>query len=296
MGEHTIRCNGVDLAAQTFGKDTDPAVLLMAGNGCSMYWWRDEFCRRLAADSRFVIRYDYRDTGRSVTYEPGHPGYRSYDLAQDAAALVGALGVRPAHLVGWSMGGALAVLVALERALAGSRPFDDEYARSLHERGRQNGGRSSGNHVLMEPGSAWRHRLPELTVPTLVIHGREDPLHPLEHGQALAREIPGAALLALESTGHELPPAVWDLVIPAIVERTKTEVRTVMTAPETDFPAGIGAPARRALAAAGYTKLEQLTGVTESEIGQLHGVGPKALRLLRDTLACNGQGFAPLGA
>jgi predicted flap endonuclease-1-like 5' DNA nuclease len=59
------------------------------------------------------------------------------------------------------------------------------------------------------------------------------------------------------------------------------------------LPPGIGAPAERALTAAGYSRLEQLTHVTEAELGQLHGVGPKALRLLREALASSGRGFQP---
>ena len=57
-----------------------------------------------------------------------------------------------------------------------------------------------------------------------------------------------------------------------------------------DFPK-IGAPATRALAAAGYTRLEQLTKVTEAELGQLHGMGPKALGILRETLKAQGLSF-----
>jgi predicted flap endonuclease-1-like 5' DNA nuclease len=59
------------------------------------------------------------------------------------------------------------------------------------------------------------------------------------------------------------------------------------------LPPGIGAPAERALTGAGYSRLEQLTHVTEAELGQLHGVGPKALRLLREALASSGRGFQP---
>ncbi|MFB7940041.1 DNA-binding protein, partial [Streptomyces sp. NPDC056049] len=50
--------------------------------------------------------------------------------------------------------------------------------------------------------------------------------------------------------------------------------------PETDFPRGIGAPATRALAAVGYTRLDQLAGVPSADLAALHGVGPKALRVL----------------
>jgi hypothetical protein len=40
-----------------------------------MLWWEEGFCQMLADSGRFVIRYDHRDTGRSITYEPGRPGY-----------------------------------------------------------------------------------------------------------------------------------------------------------------------------------------------------------------------------
>ena len=57
-----------------------------------------------------------------------------------------------------------------------------------------------------------------------------------------------------------------------------------------DFPK-IGAPAMRALEAAGYSRLEQLTKITEAELAQLHGMGPKALGILRETLKEKGLSF-----
>ena len=57
---------------------------------------------------------------------------------------------------------------------------------------------------------------------------------------------------------------------------------------ESDFPAGLSNPARRALASEGYSRLEQLTAVTEAEIAKLHGIGPNALAKLRDALAARG--------
>ena len=62
----------------------------------------------------------------------------------------------------------------------------------------------------------------------------------------------------------------------------------------TDFPK-IGAPALRALHSAGFTELEQLTKVTEAELMQLHGMGPKALGQLRQALADKGLAFAEKG-
>ena len=75
-----IRANGVDLCAETFGDPADPAILLIHGAGNSMLSWDEALCARLAAGPRFVIRYDLRDAGRSVSYEPGAPPYGLRDL------------------------------------------------------------------------------------------------------------------------------------------------------------------------------------------------------------------------
>ncbi|CAA9556743.1 MAG: hypothetical protein AVDCRST_MAG59-2212 [uncultured Thermomicrobiales bacterium] len=62
-----------------------------------------------------------------------------------------------------------------------------------------------------------------------------------------------------------------------------------------DLPAGIGNPARRALAAAGYDRLQKLTLLDERELLALHGVGPKAVAVLRQELAAKGLAFAEPG-
>ena len=111
-----VRANGVDLCVEAFGDPADPALLLIMGSSASMDWWEDEFCRRVAAGLLFVIRYDQRDTGRSVTYPPGAPPYTMQDLATDAVGVLDAFGVSRAHVVGMSMGGAVAQLVALDHA------------------------------------------------------------------------------------------------------------------------------------------------------------------------------------
>ena len=59
-----------------------------------------------------------------------------------------------------------------------------------------------------------------------------------------------------------------------------------------DFPAGLAQPALRALSAAGYTRLDQLTNVKEADLLELHGMGPKAISLLRSALEADGRAFA----
>ncbi|WP_433262859.1 alpha/beta fold hydrolase [Actinosynnema sp. CS-041913] len=114
MTEQILRANGVDLCVETFGSSDDPAVLLIMGSTGSMDLWEDDFCARLAAHGRFVIRYDHRDTGRSVAYPPGEPGYTFPDLTADAVGVLDALDVDRAHVVGISMGGGIAQLLTLE--------------------------------------------------------------------------------------------------------------------------------------------------------------------------------------
>jgi pimeloyl-ACP methyl ester carboxylesterase len=113
VAERMIEANGVELCTESFGDPGDPPVLLVMGIGASMLWWEEGFCRLLADGGRFVIRYDHRDTGRSVTYEPGRPGYTGADLVADAAGVLAAHDVAAAHIVGVSAGGAFAQLLAL---------------------------------------------------------------------------------------------------------------------------------------------------------------------------------------
>ena len=111
MTERIVRVNGVDLCVETFGRPTEPTVLLV---GASLLTWDEDFCRRLAAGGRQVVRYDVRDTGRSTTDPAGEPSYALRDLVVDAAEVLDELGVDRAHVVGFSTGGWIAQLLALD--------------------------------------------------------------------------------------------------------------------------------------------------------------------------------------
>jgi pimeloyl-ACP methyl ester carboxylesterase len=114
VAERMIEANGVELCTEAFGDPRDPPILLIMGIAASMLWWEEGFCRMLADGGRFVIRYDHRDTGRSVTYEAGRPGYTGADLVADAAGVLDAYELPAAHIVGVSAGGAFAQLLALD--------------------------------------------------------------------------------------------------------------------------------------------------------------------------------------
>jgi pimeloyl-ACP methyl ester carboxylesterase len=89
--------------------------VLIAGAASSMDWWDEELCRRIADRGRFVVRYDHRDTGQSTSYPAGSPSYSGGDLRRDVVSVIDALGLPSAHLAGVSMGGAIAMVVALEQ-------------------------------------------------------------------------------------------------------------------------------------------------------------------------------------
>jgi pimeloyl-ACP methyl ester carboxylesterase len=279
-----VRANGVDLCAETFGHAASPALLLIGGIAMAMDWWEDGFCEWLAAGPRLVIRYDHRDTGESVSYEPGAPGYTGSDLVADPIGVLDALGIGRAHLVGVSMGGGIVqeaallfpervaslTLIATSPAVSdssrprlpppspklakhfaeplpdpnwsdraavidyvvadqlpylGSIPVDEAELRALAARivDRTVSMESSmTNHSSAEEGEPVRGRLGEIEAPTLVLHGTEDPLFPIAHGEQLATEMPGARLLPLEGMGHQVPPReLWDAVVPAILEHTE---------------------------------------------------------------------------
>ncbi len=114
MTEQFVDVNGVRLCVETFGRRDDPAILLVHGASASMLWWDAGLCEQLAAQGRFVLRYDQRDTGRSTTYPVGKPAYDLVDLAGDALALLDRFEVEHAHVVGCSMFGALVLLLGVD--------------------------------------------------------------------------------------------------------------------------------------------------------------------------------------
>lgn len=77
------------------------------------------------------------------------------------------------------------------------------------------------NHFLMEFDGPRSGTLSDINVPTLVVHGELDPVFPLPHGEALRNTIPGATLLVLPQTGHELPRPVWPKFVEGLIRHTR---------------------------------------------------------------------------
>lgn len=278
--EKMVTANGVSLCVQEFGASTGPGILLMGGAASSMDWWEDGFCERLAAGGRRVVRFDFRDTGRSVASPVGAPNYTGADLRGDVLALIDVLGLGPAHLVGLSMGGGIAQNLAvhhpsavatltvmstspggpglpppeprmaavfaepapepdwadraatIDHIVASLGPFaggygvDEPRVRALvariYDRTTDIAASQTNHWILEDDAEPLRPRLGEITAPALVMHGTDDPLFPVGHGEALAREIPGATFVPLPKVGHEFPPEpVWGLVTDAILAQVR---------------------------------------------------------------------------
>jgi pimeloyl-ACP methyl ester carboxylesterase len=122
--------NGIKIAYDTRGPAGAPAIVLIMGLGTQMTAWSDPFCDALAAGGYQVVRFDNRDVGLSSKIEGGRPvnmkwvflkamlgvkvqgPYTLADMAADGLGLMDKLGLRTAHLVGASMGGMIAQLIA----------------------------------------------------------------------------------------------------------------------------------------------------------------------------------------
>lgn len=126
----TVRANGLDLAYEQFGRDEDPALLLLMGLGGQLIAWPEAFCRQLADAGLRVIRMDNRDVGLSSKLNALHDYDSPYlafvkslvhlqirtpysldDMADDTLGLMDALRISTAHVVGISMGGMIAQLL-----------------------------------------------------------------------------------------------------------------------------------------------------------------------------------------
>ena len=120
------KSNGIDLAYETFGDPSDPALLMVMGLGCQLILWDQRLCEMLAGRGFHVIRFDNRDVGLSSKIEGGvepnifaalagdysSASYTLDDMAADAVGLLDHLGIDAAHVVGASMGGMIAQQMA----------------------------------------------------------------------------------------------------------------------------------------------------------------------------------------
>ena len=126
-GEQTAKVGELELCYETFGPAAAPPMLLIMGLASQMLLWDDQFCEQLAVRGFRVIRFDNRDIGRSTLMRgaviptrwqllrrsPRGAAYALEELAADSIGLLDHLKIGKAHIVGASMGGMIAQLVAI---------------------------------------------------------------------------------------------------------------------------------------------------------------------------------------
>ncbi len=129
--EAVAQANGIEITYDTFGDPQAKPMLLIMGLGAQMIAWEEDFCAQLAEQGHWVIRFDNRDIGLSTKFtEAGAPdltalmmasmqgqpvssAYLLSDMALDAVGLLDALDIKAAHVVGVSMGGMIAQMMAV---------------------------------------------------------------------------------------------------------------------------------------------------------------------------------------
>lgn len=281
----SVMSNGIRLEYAESGRKTDPVILLIMGLGTQMVAWPDALCDGLTRLRFRVIRFDNRDVGlstkvggddaadvtmqlvRAFTGSPFEPPYMLRDMAADTVGLLDALAIDRAHVVGISMGGMIAQIIAAEHPdrmasltlimtssgnpqlpmgtpeamkatlapkpdgsdreavvkhmmniyrVIGSPgfPMEDSELRAWVERSTDRvyypvGG---ARQLLAILGSGDRlDLLKKINCPTLVMHGADDPLVPVQAGKELARVIKGATLQLVPGMGHDLAPGLMPI-------------------------------------------------------------------------------------
>jgi pimeloyl-ACP methyl ester carboxylesterase len=286
--------NGITLAYESFGPPDRETILWIAGTGQQLTSWPMELLEALVTRGYRIVRFDNRDSGLSTMFdeagvpdaqavgaalaagEPPPLPYTLRDMARDAVGLLDALGIPQAHLVGVSMGGAIAQYVAIdfpERTLSltsvmansgnpalpvvadperfmalPTPPADDpqayiDYQVKVHQllnspaypsdeatlrewvtRDVARSYNTSGlaRQQLISIAGHFEHdtyrlrHLETIKVPTVVLHGADDPLVPVVSAEDLAARIPGAVLCIVPGMGHDLPVALVPLFADAI--------------------------------------------------------------------------------
>ena len=258
-----VDINDVSIAYTIAGNREDPAVLMVMGLMASHKVWGEDIVNDLVKSGYQVVLFDNRDTGRSEKLDRlGRPNlywkfflsslgigfsspYTLLDMADDGVALLDHLRIDEAHIVGASMGGMIAQIIAAnypEKTKSLVSIMSSTGAPHLSEMSERNeetfrniddidtdGARSYGFYpealprqltAIFKAGDR-SEIVKRITVPTLVQHGENDTLLPVDHGEHTAKLISGSDYIVYKDMGHNLPPEVLPLVINDMVNHFK---------------------------------------------------------------------------
>ena len=268
--------NGIEIAYRTVGEgEGRPKVVVIMGLGGSNVAWGDNMIRGLAEAGYQVLMFDNRDTGASTRFDqwgqptlwlqllkrqlnlPVNAPYSLDDMAADAVGLMDALGYQDGHIIGTSMGGMIAQIVAAKypqrtrslisimsttgaRHLPPPTNLAETRLRNLAEGEAEEEREASIRARGFYPASMPRHLMAVFIVgdrsaevatiqaDTLVLHGVDDGLIPPAHGEHTAELIKGSKYVLFEGMGHNLPPAV----IPDLIANMTSHINAVEAATE----------------------------------------------------------------
>ena len=270
--------NNIEIAYKVIGKDDNPAVLLIMGLGASHVVWGDNLVMQLADAGYRIVLFDNRDTGDSQRLEEfGQPllwwqllkarfgfdvdaDYTLDDMAQDSVALLDELGIERAHIVGASMGGMIAQVVATNHpsrvlslvSIMSTPGFGDHLPPPSTEANDQLTNMAKDkvdNKARLRQLGIYTESMPRqimaviksgdrteavktISAPTLVIHGVDDPLIPLPHGEYTAELIRESKFVALEGMAHNMPAEILPEILSHMVQHFETTDRTAPSNPE----------------------------------------------------------------
>lgn len=286
-----VRANGIEIEYELSGPRDGPVLLLIHGVGAQLIRWPAALIERLEQAGFRILRFDNRDIGLSshlnhlgipdiaaivsarAAGEEAELPYSLSDMAADTVALLDALGIASAHVLGVSLGGMVAQVMAIEHrarvrslnlfmtqsgnphlppsdpaalAILSKRAPDPQQDREAFLSHQVALNRALGSPGYPAPESELRFfaamaaeraynpagparqlaaargapdrrpQLRALSIPALVVHGRNDPLFPPECGTDLARSIPGSWLLEPGGMGHDLPAELIDLFVETV--------------------------------------------------------------------------------
>ena len=266
--------NEISMSYLSLGDPEQPAIVMIMGLGASHVVWGDTLVQGLEASGYRVVLLDNRDTGGSTRFDDwGQPTvwwqllkrqmgfevdapYTLNDMAADTVAVMDVLDINNAHIVGASMGGMIAQVVAAQypqrtRSLVsimsttGSPQLpppsaeasesllgvttDDRAAAERREAMVARGfyPQSMGRQMMAVFKTGDRSdAVATITAPTLVIHGAEDILLPPQHGAHTAQLIGGSELVVYDSMGHNIP----DEVLPKLLQKMTLHMQEADTA------------------------------------------------------------------
>lgn len=261
--------NDIDIAYKVLGDRGNPAVLMIMGLGGSHILWADNLPNQLAEAGYQVVLFDNRDAGESQRLdEHGNPTiwwefmkdkmgfgmnapYDLSDMANDSIGLMDELQLEQAHIVGASMGGMIAQVLAArypERVISltsiMSTPGFSDHLPPVGELGGSTESPTEETEAeakaRLESFGFYLDALPRQTMailksgdrseevktigaPTLVMHGKDDTLIPIEHGEYTAELIEGSTFIAFDGMGHNMPPAVLPTIVSSLLSHMKSQ-------------------------------------------------------------------------